>query len=523
MPPRPCGRPPSQRKRPASRLKLFKIQPAWALVGLAIIAIACGHMLQFTTVVDDAFISFRAARHWVEHGVPSYNPGIREWVPTTFLWVGLLAGLKVILPASLPALAQVAGGACGLGVVLVLLFALPGPDNRRANAYATLLCAGSATWAAWPLAGMETALFALAVTGGAVGVIRYLLLPYRRLLVGAGVALGLATLTRPEGGLILAVSILYLVGVRGGRGDLAWFGMVCGLVLLPGVAYLLAVFGSVFPNSYFTKVHGLVNLERGGRYLLEFTGTYRILLFLPLLIVPIWWARWRRVAIYIVVLVVAWCGWVAVTGGDFMPFHRFLHPVWPLFCLGAGLGLSLLQRRLTAWRPATTQLWTLAACTIVALGVFLWARPSFVGGIRDRYATWTAQEGARTAVGKWFAGRYGQSEWMAVKPAGIIPYYSGMNAIDFFCLTDRKAARTGQWIPDALVGHQMMNPGRIHEIAPRVVILEEHLYPYADLPPSGYTDPNHGRAWAEDPRSARYRPARAEIEAGLWLNFFERR
>ena len=68
-----------------------------------------------------------------------------------------------------------------------------------------------------------------------------------------------------------------------------------------------------------------------------------------------------------------------------------------------------------------------------------------------------------------------------------------------------------------------MNAGRIHEIGPRIVILEARLYPLESLPPPGATDPNQGRSWLEDPRSARYDPVRAEIQPGLWLDLFVRR
>ena len=98
-----------------------------------------------------------------------------------------------------------------------------------------------------------------------------------------------------------------------------------------------------------------------------------------------------------------------------------------------------------------------------------------------------------------------------------------MRAVDFFCITDLEAARTGTWVPDAWPGHQRMNPGRIHDLAPRIAILEARLYPLEALPPAGTTDPNHGASWLADPRAARYRPVQAEVVPGLWLNLFVRR
>ena len=152
-----------------------------------------------------------------------------------------------------------------------------------------------------------------------------------------------------------------------------------------------------------------------------------------------------------------------------------------------------------------------------------WALPAWRGAERDAYARGARDELAREAIGTWLTGRYPDSEWMAVKPAGIIPYYSRLRAIDFFCITDLTAARTGTWVPDAWPGHQRANPRRIHDVSPRLAILEARLYPLAELPPPGMTDPNHGAGWLADPRAARYEPVRAEVLPGLWLDLFVRR
>jgi len=59
-------------------------------------------------------------------------------------------------------------------------------------------------------------------------------------------------------------------------------------------------------------------------------------------------------------------------------------------------------------------------------------------------------------------------------------------------------------------------------VGPRGVILEDRLFPGGKLPSPGFTDPNHGRSWVQDPRSALYRPVQAKVSPGLWLNFFVR-
>jgi len=483
---------------------------------------AGAHMLRFTTAVDDAFISFRVAKHWVEYGLPLYNPGIVEWVPTNFLWVSILAGMHGVLPWSMPTLAQILGGICGLITIILLLTTFPGFEARRLSIYAALFCAGSAAWASWPLSGMETTFFALALLAGVRWFIHYHDSGRLRDIVLAGLAWGLATLIRPEGAFFFGVSFLFLGMASRNWRHLGWFSLVFVFLVLLQVIYLVVVFGSVLPNSYYTKMQGLSNLGRGGEHLLHIIKIYHLGYFLPLMIVPAFSAQWRKLTAYLGLLILIWAGWVMVIGGDFMPFHRFLHPIWPVICLLFGLGLYLLEERLAKWCPSARWIWRLSAGAVLLVAVGLWSQLSFQGSERDRYLTVAQEESARATIGKWLAARYSPTDWLAVKPAGIIPYYSNMQTIDFFCLTDRKAAQTGQWVQAAWTGHQRMNAQRIHEIAPRVVILDEHLYPWESLPPPGYTDPNHGRTWLQDPRTRQYKPVRAEIQPGQWLNYFER-
>ena len=512
----------------ASRMQRRETPPPatrrWPLAALAVVltAVACWHMLRFTVVVDDAFIALRTAMHWAGHGSPEYNPGSGEWVPTSFLWVALLAGLSKLLPfVSLPRLAQVLGGASGMGAIVLLATGFP--RQRVAGAFAALLCAGSAVWAAWPLSGMETSLFALGVLVSVRAIAEYLDTAGARQACAAGAALGVTTMIRPDGIVLAAVSALLLAILLRDRTRLGWFGAAYALALAPMVLCLELFFGTLVPVSYYTKLDGLRNLGLGWAYLSEAVRSYHLVYALPLVIVPLWERRSRPLAIVLLALMGAWGAWVAVEGGDFMAYHRFLHPVWPLLALACGLGFATLAQRLESWRPALRPV-IRPALAAVALGMALvWAAPAFRGSDWNKYEASAEDERVREIIGRWLAANFPRSEWLCVKPAGIIPYYSDMKTVDLFCLVDKKAAQTGQWVPGAWVGHQRMNAARIHEIGPRVVILEARLHPLDQLPSPGYTDPNHGGSWLEDPRASRYDAIRAEVLPGRWLVLFVRR
>ena len=81
-----------------------------ALALIAFLALA----LRTSFLIDDAFISFRYARNWVELGVPVYNPGESPPVEgySNFLWVAALR-LCLALGAELGVAARVLSVASG--------------------------------------------------------------------------------------------------------------------------------------------------------------------------------------------------------------------------------------------------------------------------------------------------------------------------------------------------------------------------------------------------------------------------
>lgn len=70
------------------------------LVGVIVVAVAAAMAVRYAWICDDAFISFRYARHLVEgHGLV-FNPGERVEGMTNLLWtLGCALGLKLGVPA----------------------------------------------------------------------------------------------------------------------------------------------------------------------------------------------------------------------------------------------------------------------------------------------------------------------------------------------------------------------------------------------------------------------------------------
>jgi len=165
---------------------------------------------------------------------------------TSLLWVLLLAGGHTLgLP--IPVLAKVLGMA-SLATVGVGLYVLLRPLWRPLPAFAGALLvalSGNLLWFAF--SGMETVLFL------ALGV---LALPiYREKRWGwLGVALGLLTLTRPEGlALAVAIGCVELWRHKGITRDIVVTGVICALICRPWFGYLLWRTGYILPTSAIGK------------------------------------------------------------------------------------------------------------------------------------------------------------------------------------------------------------------------------------------------------------------------------
>ncbi len=233
------------------RARLFRVL-------LAVAVLAGGGLLLRGYVTDDTYIHLRYARHLVERGELSFNPGDPTYGCTSPLWV---CGLALLLRLGLPALAApwVLGGAAALLALLVfdaLVARLPLPAAWRLPLL--LLFAVDAWFLRWSWSGMETPL--------ATALLLMLLWPVvarpapPRLWFGWGLAAGLAGLARPEFLLLGPLAWPWLAW-RGER-PLRWraglpAALGAALVLGPWLLYARLAFGRFTPETATAKSYAL--------------------------------------------------------------------------------------------------------------------------------------------------------------------------------------------------------------------------------------------------------------------------
>jgi hypothetical protein len=320
-------------QREPTRVRL----PALAAALLVYAALAW----HFDFVCDDAFISFRYARHLAEgHGLV-FNLGRRPPVEgySNFLWV-LLCTLFELLRLAPDVASRVVSVACGaLLVFRVQHFAAHRLGLGLGGQLATgMFLASLPPMGVWATSGLETMATATCV-----------FLAYEALLgdpqrprgMRAGMWMLATALLRADGaawGLLLLACALGLWRFRGRSPELARAALAAGALLVAGVAVHVlwrhSYYGYWVPNTARVKAgFSFIRLERGGLYLAT------VLMAVPsiLLLAGVSLRRFRAEQAYIwgptLAFLVAAAGYALWVGGDFMPFGRFLMPAVPFLPL----------------------------------------------------------------------------------------------------------------------------------------------------------------------------------------------
>jgi hypothetical protein len=494
-------------------LRLLRCPTSYLILAAALFLLHAGFYgsLMDYDAVDDAYISFRYALNAARgHGL-TFNVGERRVEGyTNFLWtVMLIPAFWLKLPVHTVSL--VLGVFWALGsIVLVGLFARRTEGGHWLGALSALLLAADGSFALWAVGGLEAPLFAFLILGGGLAYLREMRDPDALPLSGAWFAL--ASMTRPEGLLVFALTGLHQVGTRLIRErrlatlqDWRRLGLFA-LLWVPWFAFRWRYYGYPLPNTFYAKVtleDSTAQRERG----LAYVGTFvRIHLGVaPLLVslLPLLRRRWRAWSSYLVLIVVAYTAYIGYVGGDWS-VGRFFVPVLPLFYLLLAGGLLVaaewiagrLRQRipLPAWVPSAG-----AAVAIAALAGGLFSQSSLNGEkalFLDPFDARLAGR-ARTAMGMWLRDHVPDDTYIAVDAAGQMPFYSDLRALDLFGLNDlniahRQVEDMGRGTP----GHEKMDMDYVIYVAqPDYIIiygtafdwLSAFSYERVDLP------------WTKDP------------------------
>ncbi len=465
-----------------------------AALALLLGALALAPQALGVWMLDDAFISFRYARNaLLGHGFV-FNPGERVEGYTNFLWTALFVPTLALGAPPAPA-SQALTLACALATA-----ALAWVGARRLTGPAPALTALTLLIPSAPFvlytargSGMETALFTLLLLGG---VLAYLYRPSRMedgqsvvggrwSVVGAGVLLALAAMTRPEGVLVAGVTGLHLLlGVwRVGRGEgpqqpsrahggvsgisafassaaASWMhqrrwrqplAFTVGFLAIFGPYYLwrLAYYGYPLPNTFYAKVGGTsAQALRGLRYLGDFAVSQAPLLALALLagllaclgrLSRMEDGGWRMedgassghppssifhpqsVVGYLWLLIGVYTLYIVAVGGDHFPLYRFFVPLLPPLALLAAPALGGIGAALPGRIAAP-------ALALLAVAGAAWQLPQLYESRTLNAAGQVWGENSvvekNREIGLWLREHTPSDALIATGIAGALPYYA---------------------------------------------------------------------------------------------------
>ncbi len=321
---------------------------------------------RFWFTCDDAYITFRYAKHLARGDGLIFNPGESPAVEgfSNLLWALFLA-VPEALGASVPLIANVVSALCG-ALLLVLVASFLGRRLGLCAAGASAAVLVLATFplvAVWATGGLETMPFTLALFATFHALSSEPDQPRWGLAAPAAVA---AVLLRADGFLWVAVVLLAALRTGGGRvrRSVALTGAVVALAVAGHFLWRHSYYGEWLPNTARVKAGlSLARLERGWGY------TMSLLLAAPsiaLVMLAGGLARGTprgRVVLQSTVVVFAGVAYAVFVGGDFMAMGRFLVPSMPFLAL-------VFAAALQAWSPSLRHGFAVAVVALNLLGCF---------------------------------------------------------------------------------------------------------------------------------------------------------
>lgn len=438
----------SKGRGPATRSTQPRAPIPWGTVVLvlgivvaSLILIQQARSLWFTQ--DDAYISYRYAQNALNGNGLVFNAGERVEGYTNFLWVILLiAGGRVGIPFD--TFAKALGLLSALGLIALAGFWVRAAwreqnwgDGALPGAAAALAVGGNGSLAYWAISGLETVWFALFATLALWWWVRrsWLVIP----------ALAIATLSRPEGGLIWAVLVAAEWFWGDGLKRALWLAGAGVVLLAPFAVFKILYYGSLLPNPFYAKT-GLSweyiasGLDYTWLYFQQY-ALYGVAAALALLAAIPLKGRWRAIPFLWLIYTV----YITMIGGDVLKAQRFFVPITVPLVLGVIVALGYLSRRPN--RSNSSHMSTIAPPVLTALfAVAIYAGPAT--SLEQIRSMEVGLENKMSIV----AGRLLSTDYtkfsIAASTIGRISYdLMGHKVIDMLGLTDSTIARHPEVIP----------------------------------------------------------------------------
>jgi len=295
---------------------------------------------------DDALISFRYAQNLVEGKGLVYNAGERVEGYSNFLWTLLVAlGMELKLdPIDVTNALGMISFALTILTFIYLSWRLFG-DNHPYRVFLplTALCLLVHThFKEFATGGLETSFFTFLISLGFAGLI---FSKSRRGYLLTGLVFVLVALTRSDGIIFYAISLLFLILTASSTPRRAWYFLIPLIfIFIPYYILRFRYYGYPFPNTYYAKSAYLSWWSQGWYYLILYFKAYYVFLLLPIMGIialvknksglkgiihfPLRLNQAQRSVLLSLLFTVVFTVYLIRIGGDFM-FARFFIPITP--------------------------------------------------------------------------------------------------------------------------------------------------------------------------------------------------
>ena len=388
---------------------------------------------------DDAYITLRYADNFIHgHGIV-WNTGEFVQVYTNFFYLLLISlfgffGFDLHLASRIVPVAAFCLMAGFLSMFPVYL-EKPRPPHPL-YLFPLLIVLTSAPLAIWMLGGLEGMVLCFLTLTGVLTFIVAVEKEYSLLFSLSSILLSLVTLTRPDAGIFLFVSFLFVLC----SGSKNWFHRMiaflspCLLIMIPYLLWARFYYGDYLPNTFYSKVSGLssVRILSGFMYLKNYLLLPPYLnLFICLSFVYCLIKRKISASIlYVSSLLVVYTCFIIFVGGDHMAGFRLLLPTIPL----AACLLYFIFTKIIS--PHNSYAIVAIYCTFLVLSV----SQIFYDPLKALPEDPASRVG--TIVGKYIASHWPKNSLIALNTAGSTPYYASDNMyIDMLGLNDRHIAQ----------------------------------------------------------------------------------
>jgi arabinofuranosyltransferase len=424
------------RKQINSRIEArFNYTQFWEiLILLAGITIFVFLALHYDFVQDDAYISFRYAANFLDGNGLVYNIGERVEGYTNFLWVISLALLKELFSLDFVPMARFLSfiSAAMIFVLGALLIRRLVEKNHLPILISfVILLLSCPALPYWTISGLETTAFAFLCFAS-------LFAEYRKPTFTPAI-LALATLVRPEGGLVFIIILIHRI-LKQHRFPFSLL-FIYLFMLIPFGAFKLYYYGSLIPNPFYAKSgFGLEYIQSGLEYFWQFlstVGLYGLILLIPLIALPKLWSKYSLLYLFVGI----YFAYIILVGGDVLKVYRFFVPVLPVLYLLLAPSLSSVITTYLPWsrvKPFLGQAAVIAFAFIIALSSFAFSKKDAeaCSSLERNFTEKMKYTG--TMLKKYMAPRSS----VAISTIGALGYeLMGHRVIDMLGLTDPYIAR----------------------------------------------------------------------------------